>query len=517
MSQSSPVPALPIRPLTATHLALRSVAYFAKPHAAVCLGIAAATAVIVGALVVGDSVRGSLRSLVLDRLANVQCLLHTTTFFQPQLIENLKLAETPGKPPSERPTANSAAHIEPLIYMPRCTVEHRHLKQTQRASQVQIFGVEEPFWQYVSDPSGQLPAALREDEIAVGRSLAIELQAQIGDELTLHFDSTSGVPADSPLGHRDDRTINLPRQKIVAILPDSGVGGLSFASTQSLPRNVFCSASTLQDALECGRQINAAVVLDQRSQPSLAEPAIDWAQQLNEQLAPQLNDYGLALERVTCTDPDQPPAPPGTSAVTVFDYYQLTSQRLLLDGETVRYISREFDRRETRVLAYLANTITKVVPLEPPQAGTLDTDAAPAPTSTRRNRRGGPLSGPVSPASRSVPYSIVVGMEEGLNEPAPQSLQAYTTVAPHELRSPYCWINSWLAEQLQAGAGDWLEIKYFEPETLDGRETERSARFMVAGVVPLTEPAQGFRRERGREREAVYLSLIHISEPTRPY
>ena len=41
------------------------------------------------------------------------------------------------------------------------------------------------------------------------------------------------------LGQRDDTSLNLPRQKIVAILPDRGLGGLSFQSTQSLPRNVF--------------------------------------------------------------------------------------------------------------------------------------------------------------------------------------------------------------------------------------------------------------------------------------
>jgi len=37
-------------------------------HAAVAFGVAAATAVLTGALIIGDSVRGSLRHLVLDRL-----------------------------------------------------------------------------------------------------------------------------------------------------------------------------------------------------------------------------------------------------------------------------------------------------------------------------------------------------------------------------------------------------------------------------------------------------------------
>ena len=51
--------------------ALSSLRYFFKSHLAIALGVAAATAVITGALVVGDSVRGSLRAIVEDRLANV--------------------------------------------------------------------------------------------------------------------------------------------------------------------------------------------------------------------------------------------------------------------------------------------------------------------------------------------------------------------------------------------------------------------------------------------------------------
>ncbi len=42
--------------------------------------------------------------------------------------------------------------------------------------------------------------------------------------------------------------------------------------------------------------------------------------------------------------------------------------------------------------------------------------------------------------------------------------------------------------------GDWIEVKYFEPETIDGKEIQRSVHLMVAGIVPLTEPVKGFRR-----------------------
>ena len=57
----------------------RSLAFHWRMHLAVALGVAAATAVLTGALLVGDSVRGSLRHLALDRLGKIEQILVTDT------------------------------------------------------------------------------------------------------------------------------------------------------------------------------------------------------------------------------------------------------------------------------------------------------------------------------------------------------------------------------------------------------------------------------------------------------
>src|SRR2546430_3418640 len=49
-------------------LALRSLTYYWRTNVAVVLGVATAVATLAGALLVGDSVRGSLRDLVVQRL-----------------------------------------------------------------------------------------------------------------------------------------------------------------------------------------------------------------------------------------------------------------------------------------------------------------------------------------------------------------------------------------------------------------------------------------------------------------
>ncbi len=54
---------------------LNSLRHYWRIHIAVALGVAAATAVLTGALLVGDSVRGSLRALTLDRLGRIDLVL----------------------------------------------------------------------------------------------------------------------------------------------------------------------------------------------------------------------------------------------------------------------------------------------------------------------------------------------------------------------------------------------------------------------------------------------------------
>ena len=54
--------------MRARQIAIRSLTYYWRTNVAVVLGVATAVSVLAGALLVGDSVRGSLRDLLLGRL-----------------------------------------------------------------------------------------------------------------------------------------------------------------------------------------------------------------------------------------------------------------------------------------------------------------------------------------------------------------------------------------------------------------------------------------------------------------
>jgi len=423
-----------------------SLRYFARSHIAVGAGVAAATAVIVGALVVGDSVRGSLRGLVLDRLGNLQGVLQSRTFFRPDCIAGLSTSEK--------------ATITLAIILPSATVESRHEGELLRASQVQVLGIESSFWKLASTPSIQV-SELAEDQVAINAGLADELNLKVGDELTLRFEKNSGVPADNPLGRKDDAAINMPRQKVTAILPDDSVGGLSLRAGQSVPKNIFVGLTSLQMALESDGTINAAWVAGTGNDFSGAK----LCDSLSEQLHPSLEDFGLQLDRhrrVFPTADVDLPLDKSAADVVVYDYYQLSSKDLILDNETVKAVESKLGSGSQRIMAYLANAVYRVDP-----TGEVD-------------------------KTTEVPYSIVAGIESD----GELDVAAFTSFSVDGAAKRPCWINSWLADQLKVKPSESVQLNYFEPETVDGREVEVNEQFIVAGIVPIEEPEKPYRGDK---------------------
>lgn len=473
-------------------VASRSLRFFLRSHLALVLGIAAATAVIVGALAVGDSVRGSLRSLVVQRLANIDCLLQARVFFDPSVVTTLV-------------SDQADATIAPGIIFPSSTVEKRQDGNVTRASRVQLLAMAPTFWSHVtiSEP----PPTIEADQVILNQSLADELGVTVGDELSLRINQASGVSGDNPLGKKEGNNVSVPRQKVVAILPDTSVAGVSFLAGQTAPRNVFASLATIQDLLEVDSQVNAALVLrGSGAQETLTGQA--QCDELNLSIRPRLEDYGLELTRHKREFPDpklDPTSSQEQEPAVVYDYLQLSSKELVIDDATSTAVFNAIGREQsTRLITYLANSIAKVDPLPSDLAAARKATLTPPPARPANAPRLLPMTESQVPSqlaqepadlpflSREVPYSIVVGVDRD----SPLKLEDYIQVPEDSLRHPFCWINSWLAEQLDLKPGEWFQADYFEPETVDGREVEKRNRFLVAGIVPVTEPSRGFDRRR---------------------
>src|SRR3979490_873275 len=108
---------------TAT-LVRRNLTYYWRTNIAVVLGVATAVAVLAGALVVGDSVRASLRDLVLHRLGKTDSVISAANFFRAKLGD-----EVPAGRFRTCPLIASSGLVT-------------HEASGRRASGVQIYGVD---------------------------------------------------------------------------------------------------------------------------------------------------------------------------------------------------------------------------------------------------------------------------------------------------------------------------------------------------------------------------------------
>ncbi len=105
----------------------RNLGYYWRTNLAVSSpGVATAVAVLSGALLVGDSVRASLRDLVLARLGRTQGVVTSAQFFREQL-------------------SSAVPNSAPMIAMQGVVT---HEKDGRRAANVSVYGVDDRFWKF---------------------------------------------------------------------------------------------------------------------------------------------------------------------------------------------------------------------------------------------------------------------------------------------------------------------------------------------------------------------------------
>ncbi|MBN2580068.1 MAG: ABC transporter permease [Pirellulales bacterium] len=255
------------------HLILASLRHHWRMNLAVSCGTAVGTAVLTGALLVGDSMRGSLRTLVLDRLGRIDDALVANRFFRADL--------APGTAP---------------VILLRANLENPESEPPWRANRVNVIGSDDRFWKLGDLRPAVLPSAR---EITLNQPLAEQLHVQPGDAVVLRLPRSGAIPAESALGRKRD-TVRSFRLTVKEILPARGLGGFSLRPNQQAPLNAYVPLTWLAERL---------------GQPGRAN-ALLWASPEGNRepppLRPQLADYGLQCEK----------SPRG--------YFQITSSRMIL-------------------------------------------------------------------------------------------------------------------------------------------------------------------------------------------
>ena len=243
-----------------TRLIKRSLAYYWQTNLVVVLGVATAVAVLTGALLIGESVRGSLRDLVSQRLGATDQLVASTNFFREQLATDLLQ-------PGVFTTSGIAATC-PLIALDGLVT---HEPSRRRAGDVRVYGVDERFWSF----HGVAADAPRDREVLLSESLAAELGTAPGDSVLLRIEQPSDIPVESLHGRKEDpgRTLRLTAK---STLPGASLGEFSLRPQQGPVRAIFVPLSLLQRELDQEQKVNTILIaarpgLDQTARNKLPE------------------------------------------------------------------------------------------------------------------------------------------------------------------------------------------------------------------------------------------------------
>ncbi len=374
--------------MNTSKLILRTLRHYPWSHLATSAGIAVATAIICGALIIGYSLTRSLEQIVEYRLGNIS---HTITagerLFTGQLVYNIAQKED--------------LEITPILKTDAIVSVQG---SDARINRVQIWGVDAGFAEIAG---GEWPQKeIKPGEVLVSENVALRLGVTSGDFLLLRMRSINPIPGNTPFVSDAGQTVTR-RVQVRDVLSRHQLGHFNMQSSQTAPLNIFVNLAWLQEVMELDDMVNMAVMAS-----SGDASWTEIADGLQRNLSP--DDLGLNLN--LSHDGHQ---------------WKLTANRVFIDDYLSAHILDVFP--ESRAfLTYFANSLSE--------------------------------------AESNTPYSFV------------------SAVSGHSMinTSGDMAINQWLANDLGAGVGDSLLMRYFVVGPLRELE-EKEEKFRISAIVPMAE------------------------------
>ncbi|MEE8603904.1 MAG: hypothetical protein V3S65_00910, partial [Candidatus Aminicenantaceae bacterium] len=200
----------------------RSLLFYRRTHLWVVLGTMISTTILVGALVIGDSVSHSLQKIVFDRLGTTEFALSSgDRFFQARMADNLAVS------------LNTA--VAPLLQTRGIAIADGG---QSRVNDIQVVGMDARFGEIGG--AEEFYGRLAPGEAIVNRPLASRLGIREKDEILLRMEKLDVMPKDTPLSLDSDSSI-ARRFMVKSIAADSVFGKFNLRADQLTPNTVFVS------------------------------------------------------------------------------------------------------------------------------------------------------------------------------------------------------------------------------------------------------------------------------------
>ncbi len=300
-------------------LPLRSLAFYWSHQLPVLLGVAVGAAVLTGALLVGESLRGSLRARAEKQLNGVQ-----SAWVGERLVREEAVRGLPDTTPMLLLSGSARNETE---------------GQQSHLGRVAVMGVADADRTAFDLPTG----------VVLSHRVADKLGVTAGGFVWLGLEKGTRVPRASLVGKRDvsDVTKTLKLTVAAVLPPDHGMNEFSLAPSPAPPLNVFVPLELLQTQLELPGKVNAALSTspDEKS--------------LNDNLHAKLTPADRGL-RILPGDKFDSELREKTFATQ--GYVLVESENSILDAATLTAVEKAAEKigaRSERTLSYLANAIYK--------------------------------------------------------------------------------------------------------------------------------------------------------------
>jgi ABC-type antimicrobial peptide transport system permease subunit len=217
--------------MTTLRFVIRSFVHYLRYNLTVTAGVAISTAVLTGALIIGDSVRHSLEKTAFYRLGKTSYALtagdrYFTTGFADKLQYDLNIP------------------CIPLLLTEGVAVQEGG---GNRINNIKVIGVDDRFSLLLDDHFNY--GDLGKDEVYISENLAAKFDLNENDPFLLRIRKTSLLPLNAPFVSDEETSISL-RVKVGNIVGVEKLGQFNLQNSQTAPFNVFINLDFLNRLME---------------------------------------------------------------------------------------------------------------------------------------------------------------------------------------------------------------------------------------------------------------------------
>jgi len=225
-----------------TKYVLASIWHYRKLNLTVVFGVALSTAILLGALIIGDSVQFSLQQVTFQRLGRTSLVITASErLFGKHLAESLSLKSGVATTPLLR--SNGIGVVDGGKF---------------QINQLAVWGVDSTFERF-SGRAGLF--VLNGNEAAINENLARISGLKVGDEMLLRLNKLNAFPANTPFVSAAESSVSF-RVIIAKILKPGNLGNFNLQNNQSFPRNLFLNLDWMNEQMKLPRKANVVLVAE---------------------------------------------------------------------------------------------------------------------------------------------------------------------------------------------------------------------------------------------------------------